>query len=168
MATINFPANPSTNDTYSFGAKTWVYNGSAWDLQSIGAINATPIGNISPSTGAFTTLSATGNITSGNLTTAGQVSATANVTGGNITTAGLISATANITGGNILTSGLVSATANITGGNILTSGLVSVTGNISSAANISASGNVIATANVYSNNVIVPNQDQVLAYIFAF
>lgn len=64
MALINFPANPNTNDTYSFGGKTWVYNGSAWDLQTIGSINATPIGNISPSTGAFTTLTATdGNIT---------------------------------------------------------------------------------------------------------
>ena len=44
----------------------------------------------------------------------------------------------------------------------------SVTGNIVGAANISTSGNVIATANIYSGGVIVPNQDQVVAYIFAF
>jgi len=33
-ATLNFPSSPNTNDTYSFGGKTWVYNGSAWALQS--------------------------------------------------------------------------------------------------------------------------------------
>jgi hypothetical protein len=32
--TLNFPSSPNTNDTYSFGGKTWVYNGSAWALQS--------------------------------------------------------------------------------------------------------------------------------------
>jgi len=41
------------------------------------------------------------------------VSATGNVTGGNIRTAGLVTATGNITGGNILTTGLISATGNI-------------------------------------------------------
>jgi hypothetical protein len=52
------------------------------------------------------------------------ISATANVTGGNILTGGLISATGNVTGGNILTAGLISATGNITAGNL------SVTGNV--------------------------------------
>jgi hypothetical protein len=63
MSTLNFPTSPSLNDTYSFGTKTWIWNGDAWQLNSTGAINGIPIGNTSPSTGAFTTLSATGNIT---------------------------------------------------------------------------------------------------------
>jgi len=33
-ATLNFPSSPNTNDSYSFGGKTWIYNGSAWALQS--------------------------------------------------------------------------------------------------------------------------------------
>jgi hypothetical protein len=28
-----FPPNPSTNQLYTFGAKTWKWNGYAWDLQ---------------------------------------------------------------------------------------------------------------------------------------
>jgi hypothetical protein len=62
------------------------------------------------------------------------ISASGNVTGGNLLTAGLISSTgtitsaANITGGNITTAGLVTATGNIQGGNMLTSGLMSATG----------------------------------------
>ena len=89
-------------------------------------------------------ISATGNITGGNLVTSGIISsgssqassysASGNITGGNILTSGLISATstitsaANITGGNVLTGGLVSATGNITGGNVnvSTSGVLTV------------------------------------------
>ena len=38
---------------------------------------------------------------------------------------------------------------------------LSITGNV-------VAGNVIANGNVYQGSVIVPNQDQVVAYIFAF
>ena len=63
MPDISFPSNPSPNDTYTFGGKTWIWTGSYWALNSSGSINGIPIGNVTPSTGAFTTLSATGNIT---------------------------------------------------------------------------------------------------------
>ena len=59
MSTLSFPSAPSLNDTYTFDGKTWVWNGSAWDLQSDGAINGIPIGNTSPNTGAFTQLTLT-------------------------------------------------------------------------------------------------------------
>jgi hypothetical protein len=81
-------------------------------------------------------ISATANITGGNLLTGGLISSTgtitsaANITGGNILTGGLISATANVQAGNLRTAGLISATANITGGNMLTAGQISATGNI--------------------------------------
>lgn len=31
---LNFPTSPSLNDTYTLGAKTWTFNGTAWDLTS--------------------------------------------------------------------------------------------------------------------------------------
>jgi hypothetical protein len=32
--TLNFPADPQLNDEYSFGTKTWVYNGFGWKLKT--------------------------------------------------------------------------------------------------------------------------------------
>jgi hypothetical protein len=109
-------------------------------------------------TGEYITgeLSASGNVTGGNLLTAGLISATstitsaANIAGGNLTTGGLISATANVTGGNLLTGGVISATANVTGGNLLTGGVISATGNITG-------GNVTATNYYYANGVAIVN-----------
>ena len=101
------------------------------------------VGNIGAVTGGWfqnawiqgvnsTTVSASGNVTGGNLITAGaisaaSVSASANVTGGNINTGAQVSATGNITGGNILTGGRVSATANVNGGNIISAAAISGT-----------------------------------------
>jgi hypothetical protein len=136
------------------------------------SVNGTSNVAVFASTGEFITgvLSASGNVTGGNVLTAGLISSTgtitsaANVTGGNVLTGGLISSTgtvtsaANITGGNLLTGGLVSATgtitgsshlgavvsvtANVTGGNVLTGGLISATSTITSAANITG-GNLL-------------------------
>jgi len=71
-------------------------------------------------------------VSGGNITTAGLVSAgttvtaTGNVSGGNLTTTGQITATGNITGGNLITSGLVSATGNIDGALIKASSNVEI------------------------------------------
>ena len=96
--------------------------------QALGGNGTFAIGNAAT---VGTTLSVTGNTTSGNLLTGGLVSAVGNVTGGNLTTAALVqaqivSATANVQGGNLRTAGLISAagnivtagTGNIEGGNI--------------------------------------------------
>jgi hypothetical protein len=108
--------------------------------------------------------STTGNVISGNVTTAGLITATGNITGGNLLTAGLASVTGNISGGNILTGALVSATTvvaagNVTGGNILTGGLISATSSITAAANITGgniltAGLVSATANITGGNLL--------------
>jgi len=89
---------------------------------------------------ATSTITSSANVTGGNILTAGIMSSTGNATHGNILTGGLISATATITGGNLATGGTASATGNITGGNILTAGLISATGNISTANSVIATG----------------------------
>jgi hypothetical protein len=40
MSIIQFPNNPTTNQTFTVGYKTWIWNGYAWDLQ---LANTTPI-----------------------------------------------------------------------------------------------------------------------------
>jgi len=32
---MNFPASPTVGDTYALGSKNWVWNGSAWDLNTL-------------------------------------------------------------------------------------------------------------------------------------
>jgi len=116
-----------------------------------------------------TSISATGNVTGGNLLASGvtistnTISAAGTVTGGNLQVSGVtistntISATGTITGGNLQVSGVlvstntVSVTGNITGGNIATSGVLSVTAGITAGSiaatshtgtTMSASGNI--------------------------
>ena len=69
-------------------------------------------------------VTASGNVSAGNLITGGVVSATGNVSGANLTTAGLVSATGNVSGGNITTGGVVSATGNVTGANVIANSYV--------------------------------------------
>ena len=104
------------------------------------------------------TVSAVGNITGGNMITAGVVTATGNITGGNVFTAGIMSSTGNGIHGNISTAGIVTATGNVVGGNLLTAGLISATSSITSAANVRV-GNIVipATGNIDAGNVNIAN-----------
>ena len=125
------------------------------------------------SVGILTSLSVSGNTTTGNLLTGGLISATstitsaANITGGNLLTAGLISATstitsaANITGGNILTAGLISATGNVTGGNVNTNNIVGTALTITSTGvlNLAPTGNITANSKNITG-LADPVQDQ--------
>lgn len=102
-----------------------------------------------------TGISASGNITGGNVIASGalivgsfapaSVSTAGNVTGGNLVTAGLVTATGNVTGGNILTAGIMSSTGNGIHGNILTAGIISATSNIFAGADLTLTGNIVDT-----------------------
>ena len=98
------------------------------------------------------TVTATGNVSGGNITTAGVVSATGNVSGGNITTAGVVSATGNVIGGNITTAGAVEATGNVSGGNLITANLVSA-GTLETTGNAVIGGNLIVQGNITYINI---------------
>jgi hypothetical protein len=87
----------------------------------------------------------------------GLISANGNVTGGNLLTAGLISAASTVTGTSHLGS-VVSVSGNVTGGNVIFgSGIVSGTGNIF-AGNLVVAGNTatITTANYSIGYLNVP------------
>jgi hypothetical protein len=112
-------------------------------------IVTTPTQTQITSLGTLTSLSVSGNVNPGNLTTTGIVSAAGailaggNVSGLNLRTPGLISATGGVTAGNVFSGGLVSAAGNIIGGNMSTSGDVSITGNLTVSGNATLSGNIL-------------------------
>jgi hypothetical protein len=100
------------------------------------------------SVGTLTSLTVSGNTTSGNLLTGGLILAT-----GNIGTSGNVNATGNIIGGNVFTNGQVSAAGNVTGANLVTSGMVTATGNIQTSGQVSATGNIAGGNVISSGNV---------------
>lgn len=131
------------------------------------------------SVGTLTSLSVSGNTTSGNVLTGGLISAVGNVRGANFNTTGLISAAGDITGGNLIAvsgafssaisatgnitganliatagtfSSAISASGNITGGNVNTTGLLSSTGNVQGG-NLRTTGLVSATGNIDGGNI---------------
>jgi hypothetical protein len=94
--------------TYDEGATITVF-----DLNR--ALTNFSTGNLVVGTLSAATASVTGNVSAGNISTAGLITATGNIQGGNVTTAGRITATGNIVGGNISTAGAVSATGAVSG-----------------------------------------------------
>ena len=55
MANINFPANPTASQIYTFNSSTWIYNGYAWVLNgTIGPQGYTgATGSITPAYGIY-------------------------------------------------------------------------------------------------------------------
>ena len=124
VSAINTTSNVTT--TANISANYFLGNGSQLSgiITSVANINngdsnvsiATPNANVTVSvngTSNVAVFSDTGEYVTG------LISASGNITGGNIKTGGLISATGNVTGGNLLTGGAISAGGNITAtGNI--------------------------------------------------
>jgi plastocyanin len=50
---LNFPSNPNTNDTYTFGDSQWTYNGNTWNIVSSAIVAPTPANS-------FTTITVAG------------------------------------------------------------------------------------------------------------
>ena len=151
-------------------------------------------GNVDASAVNATTVSASGNITGGNIIFgSGDVTGTGNVFAGYISTSGNVragqdvkafgnvSANGTVTGGNVYATTNVSAGGNITGGNLFTTGTngnisgtgwvkagnVSVTGNVLADTNVSAGGDVLAGANISAlGNITATGNIGSAAYLF--
>jgi hypothetical protein len=50
---MNFPSSPTLDQTYTLGTKTWVWNGSAWDLQP-GNFGYVPLSDVTSTDGSVT------------------------------------------------------------------------------------------------------------------
>lgn len=162
MPTLNFPTNPTLNQLYSFGGKTWIWTGQAWRLDPQGAINGIVIGNTAPAAASFTSLNAASANIGGNTAITGNLSS-ANLNTGSISLSGNVVSPlrvqGNITGTNVSTGGTVSAVDGIFNGNVIA---INYTGNGRNLTGIVAStGNSIdfGTSNVRipddAGNVIV-------------
>ena len=168
-ATDFVPAGNSSGYATAFptiykGFTVWNTGNASGNISNPGNITLAVAGSVIEtvaSTGVFVTgvVSASGNITGGNLLTAGLLSVGGNITAaafiGNVIppAGGAVSTTGNITGGNILTSGIMLATGNATGGNIRTAGLITATGNVD-AGNIRTAGVITAAGNITGGNVL--------------
>ena len=127
-----------------------------------------------------TLLNVTSNANVGNLGTAGRIIATGNITGGNLITAGFaniasnanigttLSVVGNANVGNLGTAGVIIATGNITGGNLITAGFANVGTNANIGTTLSVIGNanvgnlgtaglIVATGNITSGNANLGN-----------
>ena len=104
------------------------------------------------SVGTLLSLSVTGNITGGNLTTTGTANVGTLAVTGNETVTGTSTITGNLAAGNISTAGTVTATGTVTGGNLSTSGTATVTGT-ATVGNLSTAGTVTATGTVTGGNL---------------
>jgi|MDTC01.2.fsa_nt_gb hypothetical protein len=93
---------------------------------------------------------ATGNVTAGNLITAGTATATGNVTGGNLVTGGLVAATGNVSGGNLVTAGSITDGAIIIDNGSITGG---VAGTFSTTLTINSADGATAIVNGGTNGV---------------
>lgn len=135
------------------------------NVGNVGVGNAAPLHTLSVDGAVYgsSTMTVVGNVTGGNLITAGTATVTGNIQGGNIATAGAITVTGNVAGGNIASVGVITAgapgitaTGNVRGGNIVSDGDVAATGNID-ASNFSASENVVIIGTVQAGNAVITN-----------
>jgi len=151
----------SVSATYFYGGAVEVEN-HVWVGATGNAIwtsgNVTGSNIISTGSLSATTVSSSGGVIGGSLTTGGVVSAGGNITGSNLITGGTVSSTGNVIGGNLVTSGLISAGSSVVGSGISTSGIVSASGNIVS------DGYFIGTflGNITGNLVVPGANTQVL------
>jgi hypothetical protein len=181
VTALIFTQNYSANSISGGTSNVTVLSNSSVTISSAGTANVIVIAN----TGAFVTgvVSATGNITGGNLLTAGIVNTTGNITSNNI------SITGNVVTGNILTNGYYYANGAVFGGGgggggtpsgndtyvqfndngvfngtaglvfnkttnvVLTTGTVSAVGNVV-AGNVKTAGLISATGDITGGNVL--------------
>jgi hypothetical protein len=134
---------------------------------NVGIANVAPLHTFAVTGNSYIsgTTEVIGNITGGNIVTAGRVTATGNlVSGANVVATGYATVTGNITGGNIISVGVItgsasgiSAIGNVRGGNVNSDNFISATGNVYAGGNLQTQGNVSATGTVIGATALFGN-----------
>jgi hypothetical protein len=154
-ATNAISMSQSTNDglvrSSISGANLVIQSNVGGTIFNVASALGTGVFAVSNAATVGTTLSVTGNITGGNINTAGLVSATGNINGGNINSAALVtgatvSATGNVTGNNISASNVITAGTTISAAGNITSGTFFI-GNGSQLTGLSAAVSVTQIQN---------------------
>ena len=154
---INFPNNPSVNDTFTSGGTTFTWNGSSW----VSAISTNILDDTTPQLGGDLD-GATKNINNVGVITATNISATNVSASGSITAANFYGDGTNLTGidaSSIKSGGIVKVQATSTGadvtGNLGVSGNLTVNGTtttidtiITEVDSLSVDGNISAGSSV--------------------
>lgn len=186
---LDFPSSPAVDQTYTYGSYTWRWDGTSW-VGAVPIVNATinnsPIGATTPSTGAFTTLTANGvttitNNTASTTSANGALVVTGGVgiggalnTGGAINSGGDLAVTGNLT---VTPSG---ATNSIITKAVGTSGFITFNGATTKAGNIGLSGGASGDSNMYvhaptggyvalvvnGNNAIIAGSNAIAMYTY--
>jgi hypothetical protein len=159
-STLNFPTNPTLDQTYSFADKTWIWTGQAWRLQPQGAINGIVIGNTTPAAGSFTTLEAD-DISANTADFSGNVAVTNLDIGGNLEISGNVNSNFDVHG-NIVANYIESRGQIYAPGNITTSGYFvgngrAITGIVASGGASIDLGNANVKVNIGGNVTVSPN-----------
>jgi len=161
---LDFPVSPSLNDTYTFGDKTWIWNGQGWALNPSGNVtanNISVIGNVTASYyfGNGTQLAGVPNTTVSSSPPSspeqGDIWIDSDTAvqliyfnDGNSSQWAEMEAQTSFTTEALpqnITATTVAATGNITAGNLITTGLISATGNLT-AGNLTTLGTLTALA----------------------
>jgi len=103
-----------------------------------------------------TIVSATGNVNAANIYLSGQQVAAGNITAGNLNATVDMSASGNVKAGGVTSYSFVSATGTATVGNVVTAGTVSATGT-ATVGNVVTTGTVSATGNATVGNISATN-----------
>lgn len=79
---LDFPQTPYLNEIYTFGGRSWIWNGTAWDVSTSGSITPAGVSTLTGTTGEVEVSGLTGDIVVGlpnNVTISGSLTVLGNI-----------------------------------------------------------------------------------------
>lgn len=79
---LDFPSSPTLNQVYTFSGRSWIWNGTAWDVNTSGASSVAGVSSLTGTTGEVEVSGLTGDITVGlpnNVTISGNLTVLGNI-----------------------------------------------------------------------------------------